>query len=289
MIAYWLWRLANLLTRLVPLPIAYRVGGLMAELVYFCWREKRQNTIDNMRHVLGDGDEAHARAVARSSWRNYARYLIDFIRSPSIELSDVEDKFIFDGWSDIDAAFEHGKGIIFALMHFGSWDLGGALFSQRYPLNVITETFSHDKLNAMVVESRTTGGMQVIPVEKAGIGVLRALRRNEAIAILMDRPGAENGVRVCFFGDETTLPSGPARLALRTKARVIVAAVVRISKDSDRLLVFIEPNIDVVKTGDEQRDVRALTESILRAHERIIRGHPDQWYMFRRMWASGPG
>src|SRR4051812_14142561 len=182
MFTYPLWRLATLLARLVPLRIAYSLGGTLAEIVFFCWTEKRENTIDNMRHVLGETAATEAEATARRSWRNYGRCLIDFIRTPSLDPSQIEAKLTSDRWEEIDRAFEHGKGIIFALMHFGSWDLGGAIFSQRYTLNVIAESFTDDKLNRMIVESRTTNGMRVIPMEKAGMAVLRALRRNEALA-----------------------------------------------------------------------------------------------------------
>ena len=45
-------------------------------------------------------------------------------------------------------------------------------------------------------------------------------------------------------------------------------------------------DIEAVSTGDRDGDTKALTQAIMQAHERIIRQHPDQWYMFRPMWAK---
>jgi KDO2-lipid IV(A) lauroyltransferase len=288
-IVYALWRLTTLLLRLVPLRISYAAGALIANAVFICWHEKRRNTIDNMRQVLSDESDATARRIARSSWRNYGKYLVDFLRAADGGGNDLAASIAFQDRSLIDEAFATGRGVLFILMHQGSWDLGGVYFSRLgYPLNVIVETFNNDRLNSLVVASRRSGGMRVIPMEGSGLKILRALRRNEALAILMDRPYAENGMAVQFFGRETVLPDGPARLALRTGARVITAAVVRSKAADNRLIALVDTDIRALRTGDEREDVRALTEAFLRAHERFIRQYPEQWYMFRRMWRSKP-
>jgi len=238
-----------------------------------------------MRQVLPGAGDATIKRVARQSFRNYAKYLIDFIRWPKIRPEDLEGKIVFDNWAAIDAAYAEGKGVIFVLMHFGNWDMGGLLLNQRgYAVNVIAETQEHDKLNDMIVSARTMAGMRVIPMERSAIPILRVLRRNEALAILMDRPMAENGIEVRFFGRRTVLPAGPARLALRTGARLLPVALVRLKGTGDRLVALLEPNIRVERTNDEEHDLRVLTEAMLAAHERFIRRAPDQWYMFRRMW-----
>lgn len=287
MIVYLLWRLATLLLRRVPLRISYGIAALTANAIFLCWPEKRRNTIDNMRRVVGDDDDAAARHIARDSWRNYGKYLVDFLRAADGGLDEQAASVEFPERSLIDEAFAAGKGVLFILMHHGSWDIGGAYFSRLgYPLNVVAETFDHGRLNSLVVAARKTSGMHVIPMERTGLKILRALRRNEALAILMDRPYAENGIAVQFFGCETVLPEGPARLALRTGAKVIAGAVVRDEGLGGKLLGVIESDITAPRTGDDQEDVRALTEAVLRAHERFIRRYPDQWYMFRRMWRT---
>lgn len=285
MLVYLLWRLANLMARIVPLRPCYVAASLIADGTFYLWRDKREIAIDNMRQVLPEADEAMVKRVARQSFRNYAKYLIDFIRWPKIRPEDLEGKIRFDNWEAIDAAYAEGKGVIYVLMHFGNWDMGGLLLNQRgYAVNVIAETFGHDKLNDMIVSARTTAGMRVIPMERSAIPILRVLRRNEALAILMDRPMAETGIKVRFFGRDTILPAGPARLARRTGARVLPVALVRLKGTADQLVALLDPNIRVERTNDEERDVRVLTQAILAAHERFIRRYPDQWYMFRRMW-----
>ncbi len=55
--------------------------------------------------------------------------------------------------------------------------------------------------------------------------VLKALRDNRIVCLLSDRDLTGDGVEVEFFGERTTLPAGPATLALRTGAALLPVAV----------------------------------------------------------------
>lgn len=279
------WYIATWLARKAPLRGAYLCAGLAADLIFFGWREKRENTIDNMAHILRGADRGAIRTAARQSFRNYAKYVVDFLRAPNLRSEDLEGKVVFKDWDVLEAARAEGKGILIVLMHFGNWDMGGPVLSQHgYPVNVIAETMEHDRLNHMIVSARTVQGMHVIPMERSAIGILRALRRNEVLGVLIDRPMSDNGVVVNFFGAPISVPAGPARIALLTGARVFPSAMVRLRGATDRLMAVVDTSIRVERTGNDQEDVRALTEAIMAAHERIIRRYPEQWYMFRRFW-----
>jgi KDO2-lipid IV(A) lauroyltransferase len=175
-------------------------------------------------------------------------------------------------------------------MHFGNWDLGaGAAAARGYPLTVIAETFADRRLDDMVTGARRRLGMEIVKMEKTGPSLLRALKRNGLLALLIDRPVPGEGVRVSFFGEDVEVPAGPARLALRSGAAVIPAGFARTRQNRagvTALTAFIEPP---VPTGDDETDVRALTQAIVSSHEQFIRAYPEQWYMFRPMWAAAPG
>jgi lauroyl/myristoyl acyltransferase len=281
-ILYWLMRVA-VISRFVPLRVAYWGSIAIAELLWVFRRGKRNAAIANMTQVLGDPEAA--RMTARRSFRNYGRYLVDFVRAPKIPREAIRHKVRFDRWDAIEEAFAEGRGVLIVLMHFGNWDMGGpALVDRGYKVNVIAQTFADEKLNETVVMARQVRGMKVIPAEHAALGIVRALRRNEILGILIDRPMDEGGVEVNFFGCPTVVPAGPARIALRTGARVLPAALVRASGTNDVTLALVDLDVRVTPTGDMERDVRELTRRILESHERFIKAYPDQWFMFRPMW-----
>jgi KDO2-lipid IV(A) lauroyltransferase len=88
---------------------------------------------------------------------------------------------------------------------------------------------------------------------------------------------------VTFFGAETRVPEGVARLALRTGAAVIGAVGLR---RGDRVIALVSPPFEIDRTGDRQRDVQRMTQTMVSWLEGHVRQHPGQWFMFRDFWPS---
>jgi lauroyl/myristoyl acyltransferase len=65
-----------------------------------------------------------------------------------------------------------------------------------------------------------------------------------------------------------------------------VPAIVYRGPQHDRLIhpVLDTRGIRYQPTGDEERDVHNLTRMIMQSFEPHIRAHPEQWFIFRRMW-----
>jgi len=124
--------------------------------------------------------------------------------------------------------------------------------------------------------------MNVIPMENGVKEMLRALRRNEHLVLLIDIPNADGGVEVRFGDALTTMPRGAATLALKTGASVVPMASVR--RPDNTLLTFFGECIDFQPSGSLTKDVQALTQAIMDALEQYITRYPEQYYMFRRMW-----
>ncbi|MGD9893468.1 MAG: hypothetical protein AB7U18_19470, partial [Dehalococcoidia bacterium] len=99
MIYYWLLRLAEI-SRFVPLRVAYWGAIALAEVVWLFRRDNREAAIGNMLQVVGDRDTAVA--TAKRAFRNYGRYLVDFVRAPKIGPELIREKVRFDRWDAID-------------------------------------------------------------------------------------------------------------------------------------------------------------------------------------------
>jgi lauroyl/myristoyl acyltransferase len=284
MLLYLTFRAASMLVRLLPVRVGYAIAHAGGVLAYAAWPGGRRRCIDNMRHVAG-GDEALARRYARRSFANYAAYLVDFLRFTSTTAAEVEQRVVFDEWDSLER-YRTGNGIVFVTMHFGNWDLGAAILALRgFPIAVIADRFPNARLDRLVLGSREHLGMTIIPADRMGPGILRALRRNDVVAVLADIPANGRGVEVEFFGATVAVSDGPARIALRAGSSVVAAALPRVSRSSDRVAGVIAP-VEFAPTGDTERDVRALTQAIFTHLESIVRRYPDQWYIFRHLWVA---
>jgi KDO2-lipid IV(A) lauroyltransferase len=284
---YWLFRLSILLTRPLPLRMGYWVAERVALLCYWVIFPRHRKALNaNLAHVLQSNDARFVDSVARKSFRNFGKYVIDVVHFPSITREEVLRRLRFDQWEQLDEAAKSGRGVIVATIHFGNWDFGAAAVAALgYPISAIAETFPYHRMNDLMQGSRRKLGMTVIGHDRMGPTVFKALRRGEILAMLVDVSSEETGIRVDFFGAPALVSPAPARIALRTNAWVVPAVVLR-GPDDD---VVIRPIIDFglrdfTPTGDTQRDVHELTRQIMASLEKVIRAYPDQWFIFRRMW-----
>ncbi len=282
-----MFRLTIAFMRPLPLPVAYAIAASVADALYPLFRRHRRALNENLARVLDTRDRRLVNLVARRAFRNFGRFVIDFIHFPTLTKDEVRRRLTFDNWSDIDRLYDQGKGVVVVTLHYGIWDLGAAALATRhYAVNAVGDVFPYQRLTDLVFLSRERLGMKVVPTNGVGPGLIRALRRGEMIALLIDVDAPGQSVTVDFFGAPTEVSAGPARLALRTGARVMPSVVLRGEDDPTRIVPVVDGSIDFTPTGDEERDVRDLTQVIMRSLEREVRKRPDQWYIFRRMWAS---
>ena len=282
MLAYAAVRLIAALARALPRPVAYalaRGGGLLA---YYGWRGGRRRCLDTMLRVA-DGDEPAARRLARRSFANYGAYLADFVRMLDARPEEVSARFDFDGWDRL-AAERTGNGIVLVTAHYGLWDVGAVgLAAGGVPVTTVADRFGNPRLDRLILGSRERLGLTIVPSERPGPRVLRALRRNEVTALHVDIPAAEGGAHVEFFGGRAAVADGFARLALRVGAPVICGMLSRQGPWSDHARGRIE-RVDFEPTGDTDRDVQELAQATFRVLEARIREDPAQWYIFRNLW-----
>lgn len=286
-IVYRLFRLVIVLGRPFPTTIGYFFARMVAMICYPFYRGVRRSLYLNLSHVLGTRNPAEIEPVARRSFRNFSKYVVDFVHFYTMTPEEIRRRTVFNDFDRLNAALAEGKGVIFVTLHFGNWDMGAAsLAAFGYPVAVIAETFRYDRMNHLVQGSRKQLGMKIIPMEKVGPGIIRSLHRGEMLALLIDIPALGNGVAVEFFGAPCEVPSGPARIALHSGARVVPAALVRIKGHDQLIQPVLDFDLRYEETGDEEADVRNLTQRIMWSLERVVRQHPDQWFIFRPMWSA---
>ncbi len=192
----------------------------------------------------------------------------------------------WEGVGHVEQGLVTGKGVIMALPHLGGWDFGGAWFaSAGYPATVVVEQLEPPELFEWFAAMRRDLGLTVVPHgPKAGTAVLGALKRNELVGLVCDRDLERTGVEVEFFGERTTLPAGPATLALRTGAVLLPTAVYFQGSGHHGI---VRPPIAVERSGDGLRaDVARITQVLAGELEALIRRAPEQWHLLQPNWPS---
>lgn len=184
----------------------------------------------------------------------------------------------------LDAALAEGKGVLYVTAHLGNWELmASTLAWLGYPISTVARASYDERLTAWIDRWRRGGGVHAIlrrsshkPEPRVARESLRTLRAGRVLGVLMDvdLPAAE-GVPARFLGLPVTVPIGPARMALRTGARVVAGFMERQADGTHRL------RLEAIATGDDPTEL-ALRMSA--AIEVAVRRTPEQWAWIHRKW-----
>ena len=288
-IRYWSYKTLSFLSGIVPLRFAYWVGACVGDFGYLIWKRHSANAVSNMRRVMGDAaDWRVVKETTRDAFRNYGKTMVDFVRFPHLDENDIRNAIAAQyGWEHLDKALSKGKGVIVITGHIGNWDLAGALMgSHGLPLYAVADTFEPKKMDELINGTREKYGTRIIKLETGSLKqIFGALRRNEIVMLLFDRPQPNEGVPVQFFGETAWIPAGPAAIALKTRAALIVGYCARRRGDKTFHGEFGQPiEYEHLLTGNKEQDIQIITQEIVSRMEQVIRRYPDQWYMFRQMW-----
>lgn len=280
------YRAGSVAARLLPEPISLGLATA-AGRVYASWPSERRRMLRrHLRRVLGpDASEAEVKRQAARAMGAYARYWVDTFRVPSLSLDQLERGLSFSGRGHLEAALSAGRGVILVLPHLGGWELAGAYIAKMGdPITVVVEQLRSPEVFRWFAELRRSMGMTVVAADRdAAAAVARALKANEIVCLLSDRDLGGKGVPVEFFGERTTLPGGPATLALRTGAPVVPIAVYATWRGHEAVL---RPPIDTARRGSFRDDVTRITQDVAAELEILIRRAPDQWHLLQPNWPS---
>ncbi|MFZ5518554.1 MAG: lysophospholipid acyltransferase family protein [Candidatus Zhuqueibacterota bacterium] len=261
----------------------------MARLGYYLVRSERNKTIRHLTQVYGVvKTPLEIKQMARDVFANLGRNMADAFRLARYNSGNIDLITKANGLHILDAALKKGRGVIALTGHIGNWELMGAFLAMKgYRVNVVGATIYDPRLDALVVGNRQNSGLNYIERGAATREILRALRRNEIVGLLIDQDTTRvDGVFVDFMGRKAYTPVGPVMLAMKTKA-VIVPMAVHVNEKGQHV-IEIRDEIALEISGNMEQDRILNTQRCSDALEQFIREHPTQWVWMHERWKTRP-
>jgi KDO2-lipid IV(A) lauroyltransferase len=274
------------------LPYKFSVGflsDLFGGLAYYVARPAANIAIKNLRERFPDKSKKEVIKITKQIFCNEAKNFFELANFPRMDSKFLKNISTVENENLIIESLKKGKGILFVSAHAGNWEITAAAVAELgVPVNVVARKIYIDQLNSMLVKYRESKKVKVIlrDAPDSARKLLRALKKGEIIAMLIDQDTEVAGVFVDFFGEKAWTPSGLAVLALRTGADVLVGLDKRVDKYFHRTVV--SGPITIVSSGDRDKDVENLTQKASSILEEHIRHYPDQWVWFHERWRTRP-
>jgi len=173
---------------------------------------------------------------------------------------------------------------IFISAHYGNWELGAMAIPLYYgiPVTIIGKPQRNEYINAYLDKMRERTGNSIVPMGEGVRTMMKALERNESIALLLDQSATRQDMFVNFFGRPAPTYKAAAALSLKFDVPILFGLTVR-QPDLTYALELEEIRRDDLH-GYTEENVRILTERHVQALERAIRKVPAQWLWMHRRW-----
>jgi len=282
------WTFVKLLGGL-PRPVARFLAGFATRLLLMLLPKMRQTAEFNLRLAFPEWTERQRRTILKKMARNLGWMAVEFARFPRYTKDNIEGVVVLDGHENFLDGVRRGKGVIYLTGHIGAWELSSyahALYG--YPLHYMARPLDNRPLDAMVNAYRGLSGNLPIYKNEAARVMLKVPKNAGTVGLLADQNTMPTeGVWVDFFGTPACTTTGIARIALHTDAAVVPGYSFW-DENLRKYRLRFEPPVELVRTGDLERDIVINTQKFAKVIEQIIRTYPDQWVWVHARWKNRP-
>jgi KDO2-lipid IV(A) lauroyltransferase len=234
--------------------------------------------------MLGVSDRA-ARGIIKKAYSHFGMALVEFVRLPKT-YPRIDEIVTVTGEEHIWKALELGRGAIMLSGHIGCWEYAASLLAKHgVPMNAIGAEQRDERITQAIADLRSRGGVK--PVGK-GIDLraaIECLRKNEALAVLLDQDAKDGGMLSPFLGHLASTPIGPIRLARKFGTPILPAHIFR-EDDGFHMRFEIDPPLQGPGGRPFGEDMQHAVDSCNDKISGWIREKPEQWLWMYPRWES---
>lgn len=271
---------------LIPFAISRKIGEMMGLLLFYLWKSRRSIAVENLSSAVERGAviiDSTPEAVIKQNFRNMGKSFVEIIKIYYGFGRRIIEQVEIRGHENFTKAHDKGVGVIFITGHCGNWELNPIALSMKLTKLVgVARPQNNPYLNRVIEKTREKYGNRMIYKKGALKKILRALKSNETIGILMDQSVIRaEGVIAEFLGKKDHIMKIPAIIARKTGSPVLPAFIRR---SNNGHLIEIGQEIELDKAEDYEQAVYNDTVRFSGHVENYIKNNPAEWLWIHRRW-----
>jgi KDO2-lipid IV(A) lauroyltransferase len=289
-----IWVLASVAmaaARLMPAGLRTELGGLLGEIAHATAARPRRLALANVARALPDLDPSARRALVRRCFRTLGKLLGETV---GLDGAHTIERLLVtsEAGETLERARREGRGVLFPSAHLGPWErVAASIAATGIPFTVLTRDSYDPRFSRAQNRIRRSAGINVIRrtsgvATSAGLGVVRALRRGEVVGVAMDLRARVASCDAPFLGAPASTAVGPARIALRTGAPVVVGSAAPENSRTKDGLVVTATRIATEDLRDCPDGALELTARINAELSRRILAIPHAWVWMHARWGG---
>jgi Kdo2-lipid IVA lauroyltransferase/acyltransferase len=274
---------------LAPWPASWlrALGRALGRLLHLALPRTRRRVEGNLARALPQMSAEERGVMARDVYVELGDHLGDTVAllSPRHALTPLP----IEPASRVvlDTAMAEGRGVVFVSAHLGPWErVAGSLVAAGIPLTTIAREGYDPRFTKLFDKLRRRLGVGAIYRGSPGaaVRIVRVLRRSGLLGAPMDLASRVPSIACPFLGVPARTAVGPARIALRTGAAVVVGTVEPGAEPGG--LRITATRIDTADLGAGLDGERLLTTALNAELSRRILAYPRGWVWMHSRWTT---
>ena len=282
---YLLYLFAWKVIGVLPEKSAYKLANIISDQIYNKNGKGVKRLRSNYQRVVPNISDPQLDKLTKDGMRSYLRYWFDTFRLNKWSKSRIIETTFVIRENLLRDPVETKKGCIIALPHAGNWDHAAAYFcSTGIPLTAVVEKLKPEAIFKKFLAYRQSIGIEAISHKEKTIPILMdRLNEGKLIALVADRDMSRNGIEVNFLGGIAKMPAGPAILAIKSGSPLVTAYIRYLDNGIE---ITFDETIKLPIAGNEEEQVRKITQSMADNFAKRIKDSPVDWHMLQRIWVD---
>ena len=272
------------IVRLLGLKISRRLSILIAFMFYYIVPIRKQVTLKNLRKAFPEYSESQIKNIAFGSYKSFSITLVEMLFIPFMTRKQIENAIYCEDTDLVKTYYERNKGLIVLSGHFGNWEYIALSVSAKIniPFHVVVKSQRNPYVNAYLNRGRTRWTNKIVPLGASIRKIYAELKDKNIVAMVADQRGPQEGMRVNFFGQQSSIYPGPAMLSIKTGAPILFGLTIRQPDYSYHAQIseISTENLPV----EEEKQIQEVSQRHMAFLESFIRKHPEQWLWMHNIW-----
>lgn len=267
----------------IPPRAACALASALGSLTFYLYPRRRRIAIEN---VLASGiatTRREASRIARGSFRSFALTIVE-----SFFFGHLEENLECDIPKETIRAIEESKcGFICYSGHLGNWEVGAQFLARFRPVTGIARPMNNARVQKLIERKQMRAGFETIDKHSGRpMDIVRALKRNRALAVLSDQHASgDSAVLIDFFGRKAATYTTPVVMQQLTGAPIVFGYAARIGFMRFRVHIS-EPIFYTIPKEGKAEAIAAATQDLSNRLEAAIHEYPEQYLWAHRRWKS---
>jgi Kdo2-lipid IVA lauroyltransferase/acyltransferase len=267
------------LFRLLPYSLAKRLLVNLFVLLGFHVGIRKKIALEQLEHAFPEKTKQECLKILRDSYISMAITAFELFIPHKKDFRQIT----VDGWENIEESLALNRGLILVGGHIGNWELAGRFFTDRgIPLNVIIKRLRNSRINDYINRLRKRDKIEIIYKNKALKPVLKALKQNEMVVMLIDQDAGKEGIVLPFLNKKASVFTGFVRLADRYDTPLVLGISHR-KENGSYHLTFEKPVLPSTFRSKEGYPDN-LACFFHKRLEEYVEACPEQWFWIHRRW-----